>query len=202
MPRSAQSFKRGKPRFKPQPQLLIICEDSRSAKIYFEQAVVHFRASASVEVTHCGYTDPRGIVHHAIKRLKPFDEVVCVIDRDEHSNFEEASKLQRSHDNLKLFVSYPCFEFWLLLHFGLTRAPYQTARSVIQDLRTKPKMAPYTKGSTKGLFAELLPRLPQAMIHADTCLAQALAEKSMNPSTPIHQLMQRLIDLQQPVQVR
>lgn len=68
MPRSALSFKRGKPRFKPQPQILIICEDSRSAKTYLEEAAIYFRASAKVEITHCGYTDPKGIVQYAIRR--------------------------------------------------------------------------------------------------------------------------------------
>jgi hypothetical protein len=202
MPRSALSFKRGKPRFKPQPQILIICEDSKSAKTYLEEAAIYFRASAKVEITHCGYTDPKGIVQNAIRHLKPFDEVVCVVDRDEHTNLDPASELQRSHDKLTLLISYPCFEFWLLLHFGFTRAPFDTAGSVMQALVTKPGMAQYKKGSTQGLFQTLLPKLPHAIHHADKCLAQAAELNEMNPSTPIHQLIRRLMDLGQTVPIR
>lgn len=49
------------------------------------------------------------------------DHIVIVVDRDKHSFKEEQYNevMQGCVDNnLGLYVSNPCFEFWLLLHFG------------------------------------------------------------------------------------
>lgn len=203
MYRSSGSFTRGKPRYKPQPQLLVLCEDTQSARTYLLEAALYFRASARVEVAHCGYTDPRSIVHNAIKRTKQFDEVICVVDRDEHarSNFEQASTQAASHPRVTLLVSYPCFEFWLLLHFGFTRAPYEAANKLVEALRGIPAMRDYQKGSASGLFKTLLPRLSDAQRHATKALLMAKADNEMNPSTQMHELIERLVRLGRPIPV-
>lgn len=58
MERNAASFNRQKSRYKPQPTVLVICEDSKSGKRYLEDASRHFRVNVVVEITHCGKTDP------------------------------------------------------------------------------------------------------------------------------------------------
>lgn len=203
MARNAASFKRDRARFKEQPQLLVICEDSKSSKTYLQDAVAHFRASAKVEVSHCGHTDPAGIVRNAIKRSKSFDEVICLLDRDEHDdrNLEKANWLAAAHSKIRLLVSYPCFEFWLLLHFGFTRSPFATAQKVVKALRDKPGMEQYDKGSVFGLFRTLLPKLQDACQHAEKTLAHATEDNEPNPSTPIHRLVARLDNLGQPTPI-
>lgn len=203
MPRSSDSFTRGKPRYKAQPQLLVLCEDTQSAKTYLQEAALYFRASAKVEVAHCGYTDPRSIVHNAIKRTRRFDQVICVVDRDNHdqTNFEQANTQAARHQQVTLLVSYPCFEFWLLLHFGFTRAPYESASKLIEALRAIPAMHDYTKGAVKGLFKTLLPNLPNAQRHAAKALLMAEADNEMNPSTQMHELIERLGHLGRPISI-
>lgn len=205
MARSANSFQRGPSRYKPQPTVLVICEDSKSGKRYLEDATRHFRVNVTVEITHCGKTDPKGIVIEAIQRQKNFDKVFCTIDRDTHENFDEATKLARTSVKLEVIPSYPCFEFWYLLHFGPNRKPYTAAGNksagdqVLSNLRTLDGMAGYAKGGTENVFETLLPRLPLARQLSPQVLAQALQDGNLNPSTRVHELIayfEQLAELQ------
>jgi hypothetical protein len=196
MARSANSFGRGAPRYKPQPTVLVICEDSKSGKRYLDDATHYFRVHVTVEITHCGNTDPDGIVREAIRRQKSFDRVFCAIDRDTHENFDEAMALARtSPDKVVVIPSYPCFEFWYLLHFGYNRKPYRAAGNrsagdrLAADLRACDGMAGYAKGGTESMFDALLPRLPRARQLSTQVLGQAIQDGSLNPSTRIHELI-------------
>ena len=122
--RSAASFGRGTAKFRPQPRVLVLCEDSKSSKTYLEDASKYFRASALVQIAHPGRTDPLGIVQTGVKQQTAFDAVYCVVDRDSHQNWHQAIDLASGHPKILMIRSYPCFEFWLLLHFGYTRAAY------------------------------------------------------------------------------
>jgi hypothetical protein len=102
----------------------VICEDKKSGKRYIEDAAYHYRLNVTVEVVHIGKTDPPNIIREGIKRKKQYDHVFCVIDRDNHANWEAALQLAEGHDGLEVLPSYPCFEYWLILHFRGARSPY------------------------------------------------------------------------------
>ncbi|MBS4050704.1 RloB family protein [Methylomonas rivi] len=195
MARNAASFKRSKPRFLPQPTVLVICEDSKSGKRYLEDASVHFRVKVQVEITHCGKTDPLNIVKEALSRQGKFDRVFCVIDRDTHANFIEALSLAKTSKKVETITSYPCFEFWLLLHFGFSRKPYTSvgkysaAELLIKDLRAYPGFENYDKGKDQNIFILLIDRLADAHRFASNALIQAIDSGEMNPSTRLHQLI-------------
>lgn len=196
MAQRRNSIVRGKPRYRPQPTVLVICEDLESGKNYLQDANQYFRSHLQIEVIHCGRTDPRGIVSEALKRTKNFDRVICVIDRDNHANFDQALQLARQSRKLDVCASYPCFEFWLLLHFGYTRRPYTAAggRSaadrLVADLRAHPGMGTYDKGQSKGIFASLLgERLALAREVAPRVLRDALESGEMNPSTRLFEVL-------------
>lgn len=188
-------FDRAKPRFKQQPTVLVICEDTKSGKVYLEEANLHYRIKVQVEITHCGKTDPKGIVEAAISRRKNFERVFCTIDRDTHRNFDEALNLAKAK-NIEIITSYPCFEFWLLLHFGYCRKPYTAAGTysaadlVIKDLCTHDCLKNYDKGNAKGLFNLMLNNgFTEARHVAPKVLAEAIASGEMNPSTRLHELI-------------
>lgn len=198
MTRGSNSFKRKGARFKPQPRVLVLCEDTKSSKTYLEDASTHFRSYAVVEFAHCGHTDPLGIVKRAVARQRDFEMVYCVVDRDSHHNFDEAVKLADTEPKIELITSYPCFEFWLLLHFAYSRAPYapagkvSAADRVVKDLQTKPGMEAYDKGQIKGLFEILRPRLSDAKAHAVRTLIEAEQDTEFNPSSRLHILLDSL----------
>ncbi|RRD03376.1 RloB domain-containing protein [Arachnia propionica] len=69
--------------------------------------------------TVCGEgTDPLRVVKRAVKEQAKSDHdwVVCLVDRDEHQTLEEAFELARKH-GIRVLVSNPCFDVWLLWHF-------------------------------------------------------------------------------------
>lgn len=207
MARNAASFKRSKPSFQPQPTVLVICEDSKSGKRYLEDASVHFRVKVQVEIIHCGKTDPLNIVKEAHSRQGKFDRVFCAIDRDTHTNFAEAQNLAKTSKKVELITSYPCFEFWLLLHFGFSRKPYISAGKhsaadlLIKDLCAYPGFENYDKGNGQNVFNLLIDRLANARLFASGVLTQAIDSGEMNPSTRQHELLAYFEQLSVPQKV-
>jgi hypothetical protein len=49
-------------------------------------------------------------------RGRPYDQIWCIFDRDEHPNFDEAVSLAAVH-GINLAISNPCIELWFILHF-------------------------------------------------------------------------------------
>ncbi len=113
----------------PYDRVLIVCEGTKTEPQYFAGMVRHYKLStANIKVVGQG-ADPLSIVKKAKELSRQerdheenYDVVFCVFDRDEHTNFETATAAANS-SNLRLSRSWPCFEFWFLLHFGYTRRP-------------------------------------------------------------------------------
>ncbi|MCE1005632.1 RloB family protein [Pseudomonas monteilii] len=205
MARDAKSFKRKEPRFQQIPTVLILCEDLKSGKRYLEDAALHFRSNAKVEIAHCGVTHPLGIVEEAVERQKKFDKVYCAIDRDTHQSFDQALLLARRHDKIQVIASYPCFEVWLLLHFGYMRRPFMrsgnrsAADCVSVELKRKPGMNDYEKAANVKYFNQLLGEpFATARAQSPRVLSDAIANGELNPSTEIHLLIDEIENLSKP----
>jgi hypothetical protein len=100
---------------------------------YFEGIKDHFRA-IPVVIGSCAVEgvgrDPLRVVHEAVKcrdraaeaarrrgdAFLAYDEVWAVVDVDDHASLDQAIKEARDRD-VKLVISFPCFEIWLLWHF-------------------------------------------------------------------------------------
>lgn len=207
MARTPASFTRSKPLFKQQPKVLVICEDSKSGKRYLEDASLHFRVNVLVEISHCGKSDPIGIVNEGKHRAKKIDQVFCVIDRDTHPGFDQAQASVKDHEKVKVIASYPCFEFWLLLHFGYTRKPYfmagkhSAADLLIKDLRSKPGFENYDKGKDISIFSLLGNQFTEARRIAPKILDEAIGSGEMNPSTRLHELIDIFENLSLPQKI-
>lgn len=204
MARTTSSFRRKEPRFVQQAQILVVCEDSKSSKTYLEDAAQYYRANAKINVAHIGNTDPKAIVTHAIKEKNKYEEVYCVIDRDRHENWDVAIEKAASN-GVNIIDSHPCYEFWLLLHFGYTRRGFQEERGkspaevVAAELRQNQIMRNYQKGSTESIFHKLLELIETAIRNAERVLADVDAVNELNPSTKIHQLIKKFRDLSEPI---
>ena len=177
-----------------------MCEGEATEPGYFRALKDHFRLSTLV-VRGTGGVDPRTLVNMAsedVKREKrngeQFDSVYCVFDRDTHPQFEEASNMALAR-GFKLARSWPCFEFWLLLHFRYTRAPYAKSGSAspcdacIRDLRGH--LSGYGKGDP-STFDRLESRLPDAIANARRAAEDAAATGARDPSTEVHELVGHL----------
>ena len=200
MPRRKPRNSPGRPGAKREPydRVLIVCEGEKTEPLYFGELADHYRLStANIKVVGSG-SDPHTVVREA-KQLREderrqgeqYDEVYCVFDRDEHPAFDNASS-EAATSGLKLARSWPCFEFWLLLHFVCSRRPYtnEGGRSpcgnCIRDLRSH---LPGYKKATPGLFRKLEDRLEDAKRNAERIQTDARTTGAPNPSTEVHELV-------------
>ncbi|WP_460506269.1 RloB family protein [Hydrogenophaga soli] len=186
-----------------------MCEGEKTEPKYFQELVKAWGLNHQVKVGKNDGSSPDRVVaraqelqEQASREGDAFDEVYCVFDRDAHERFADAvaqlKALQAKGRPFKGTVSVPCFEFWLLLHFGYSDRPYarkgkkSVGDAVVSDLKTQPGFAKYGKGMD-GVFTQLSPRLDDALRHAKT-LAEHSADDSEhpNPSTQVHELVLRL----------
>ncbi len=134
--------KPGKPGRSPEnrnlfDRVLIVCEGAKTELNYFKAIKKEFRLpTAYIEVIHSTHTKPIPIVKYTVDRIElvkdtkeAYDHVFCVIDRDRHPYFDEASELMVKN-SIKRARSWPCFEYWLLLHFEYSRTNFkETAKA-------------------------------------------------------------------------
>lgn len=69
------------------------------------------------------------------KNNPEFDEIWCIFDVDQHQNLK--SVIQEARDsNIKIAISNPCFELWLVWHYKDQTAPIKShdIQKVAQDL--------------------------------------------------------------------
>ena len=200
MPRRKPRNNPGRPGAKREPydRVLIVCEGERTEPLYFGELADHYRLSTANIVVVGSGSDPHTVVREAKKLQRRerrqgerYNKVYCVFDRDEHPAFGNASRDARDSD-LKLARSWPCFEFWLLLHFDGSRRPYtnEGGRSpcdnCIHDLRTH---LPGYEKTTPGLFRKLEDRLEDAKRNAGHAITDAERTSEPNPSTEVHELV-------------
>lgn len=204
-PRKLAALKRRAPKREPYERVLIVCEGQRTEPIYFNGLRDHYAlSSANIAVTPADGSDPVSIVRYAKelqknekRRGEQFDKIYCVFDRDEHANFNAAYD-QLVANKFESARSWPCFEYWLLLHFGYQRNPFppKHRKSSAQNCQAtlRKKLAAYTKGM-QGLFAELLPRLEDAKRNAKRAQMDVVKTGNEHPSTEIHSLVEYLQNL-------
>jgi hypothetical protein len=205
--KKAKELARKKARRERYAKVLIVCEGKKTEPNYFNDLKDRLELnSANVVVTgECG-SSPVSIADFAFQQYHserdtgdPFDKVYCVFDKDQHGNsYAQALDRINSATPKSTFVSItsvPCFEYWLLLHFIYTTAPYNQAgsksgcESLITELRKY--LAGYQKGDNT-VFEKILGQLPQAKVYADRALKAAQASDTDNPSTKVHELVEYL----------
>ena len=183
--------------------LIIACEDSVSAPLYFLAIFAdlkknHAIAASSLVIANHNHTDPCGVLQDLLNHpnYQDFDHQWIVIDRDEertngggHSleNFNQA-RTSADSKNIRVAYSNPCFEIWYLLHFEYRNTPIdrdELIEKLVRDIQ-------YRKNELPGLNQE----------QQDTAInnAQKLSNSwkdiqgitrpaTDNPSTTVHELV-------------
>ena len=134
------ALRRPAPHRAPRPFVLIVCEGAKTEPQYFDGFRKAKRLSRGlIEIvpgSESG-TNPKSIVEHAKARRAEatkrenieFDEVWCVFDRDEHEWFAEAMEQARAN-HMRVALSNPSFELWLLLHFEYCSKPLKRSSAL------------------------------------------------------------------------
>jgi len=202
--RRTRPLRRRAPRTEPRLRLLVLCEGKVTEPRYF-QAFRHEHRNQLVHIEvmpACGV--PKTLVEHAAERKKQalreakrygdsflkYDEVWCVFDVDVHPNLEEA-KNQARDNGLRVAISNPCFELWVLLHFQDQRAHQGRAhmQAACRDhLPEFDKEVPYDR---------IQPRYAEAVARAIELekWQEEQGRPGGNPSTDVYKLTGRIVGL-------
>lgn len=181
--------------------LIIACEDSLSAPLYFNAIFNdlkrnHAIAASSLIIAKHKHTDPCGVLQDLQNHqgYDEFDHQWIVIDRDEErtnsgghtlENFKQAITTAASK-GIKVAYSNPCFEIWYLLHFE-----YRNTAIDRDDLVEKLEFN-YQYAKNK-LFAIVLNQNLQIIaIKNSQKLHNANQSATDNPNTTVHELVKLL----------
>lgn len=196
--RSKRSLARHQGRKPPRSITLIVCE-GETEQAYFRAARTHYRlttAEVVVADNNIG-SAPISVVECAESKAKEkggYDRIFCVIDRDSHESFGRARERIRSLVNrsrsplpIREAVSIPCFEYWILLHFEYTDAPFANCDAVIVRICQR-HSADYRKADD-AVMQRLMPLVDTAIENAERIEANA-ENDSQNPYTNVHYVLQ------------
>lgn len=117
-----------------------------------------------------------------------YDQVWCVFDRDHHANIDQALDMAKAN-SIKIALSTPCFEVWLLLHFDSSTRPYTDCAEVIRHLNNH-LQSRYDKSAMP--MEELFPVLDTVMTHARRLRAHNEASATVNPWTDVDKLIEEI----------
>ena len=184
--------------------VLIVCEGEKTEPKYFTGLKQAYRLSnANIRISAGEGSDPVSIVKYALERGQEFDQVFCVFDRDGHQNYQQAlDKIAGSSMGKKgkfqAIASVPCFEIWILLHFGYSTAPFvktgnkSACDKVVDAVRAH---LPAYEKAFAGVFEQLQPRVVDAVNHGKQLAQYNHETGSENPATKVHELVKYLRDL-------
>lgn len=171
-------------------RVLVYCGGVRTEPAYLEGIRGLIRdLPVAVEVRSRG-VGPEQLIEHAVSfaARNPgfYDEIWCVIDVDEF-DVESASQAAAAA-GVRLAVSNPCFELWLLLHLADRRAFAENCDVIGRELRKH--LPRYDKSRVR--FGDFATGLPTAIERAKV-LEPSGEDFKCNPSTGVWRLVERIL---------
>lgn len=125
---------------KPEKRTIYVFTEGRLTEPLYVNALkslprVRERTALKIEVRG-EHTVPRPLVELAVQKAREpeVDEVWCIFDVDDHPRLSEAVALAEEH-GIKVVVSNPCFELWLILHERDQTAAL-TTKQAVRDAQT------------------------------------------------------------------
>lgn len=199
--RGGSDLRRRGPTRDPLPLILVVCEGAVTEPEYVNGFRRHERANTvRVKVVAPG-GDPLALVERAVELRDEeddrarrerddnlrYDEVWCVFDVDDHARLEQARR-RADVEGVRLAISNPCFELWLLLHFADQTASIQP-RNLAKVLRG------HVPGYDKHVrYEDFAVGYRQAARRAATLDARHAADgrDGTNPSSSVYRLTERI----------
>ncbi len=207
--RRIETYKRRKGSKEPRKSILIVCEGSKIEPIYFNLLRSNLRlAMVEVEIVGEGAAAIT-VVDRAIelreerKRLAKtsvgrtaYDVVYCVIDVEAPKAESLSRAVNKARNNkLEVVLSNTCFEYWYILHFRKTSAPFDTSRDAKSALRRE---HPAYCESDTTIFDVVYPKTAEAIKHSKEVLKERHNDaedlSDCNPSTHVHRIVEYLQD--------
>jgi hypothetical protein len=204
MPRRRDDLRRRRPFTEPRPHILVCCEGKVTEPSYFNGLKQEGHNTLLHVEVKPGGSVPKALIDYAVNskhaaeknaraqkddNLK-YDEVWCVFDVDAHPHLLDA-KQKAEANGINTAISNPCFELWLLLHFQDQRAHIE--RHPVQSA-CRGHMPGYEKFVP---FEAIFPHHQEAVGRAVALdnWQQTQGRPGGNPSTGVHRLTERIMQL-------
>jgi hypothetical protein len=182
-------------------RFLVVCEGRLTEPEYIKYVKRQLRDSLLDIKVLGGYTDPMSLVRTAMEhkataernsRLRSdaflrYDGVWCLVDKDEHAKMPEARSLAQ-RNGIRLILSNPCFELWLLLHF-VEKNAYMTSKEAAKLLGAF--MVDYEKNPSCNL---LIGHYLAARARAKKLCNSEGCRGDSNPSTHVWELVDAVLE--------
>jgi hypothetical protein len=183
----------------PQQRILIICEGEKTEPLYFTKLKLEWRITSLV-IRTAGGTQAHNLVDCAIaekektKTIKgesQFDQIWCIKDVEIPMCHKLQDAYIKARDNgIQFALTFPCFEYWLILHFENTARFMESNDQAIKHL--KKHISDYEKGSKKTCEI-VFPKIDYAISNADQIMNTRYSRTDKiwecNPSTQVHELV-------------
>jgi RloB-like protein len=194
---------RGLPVKEPRRRILVVCEGEVTEKEYLDAFCKHVRNPlVDVEISGLG-ADPVTVVRAARDRKRDgdvaarsdanlaYDDVWCCFDVDDFGKKVAEARTMAKDNGLRLAMSNPCFELWLLLHHR--DSPGAIARTALAKLLRKAQPDVVDKHVD---FAQLASSYEAAVRRATKLDTDAIAagEANRNPTTEVYRLTEAIDD--------
>lgn len=122
--RNSRSITRVRSERRENDRVLVVTEGAITEVQYLQRLAQHLKASGLKVVSpkvKAGKRDPLGVLEYAQmlagKAADEYDEIWIVVDVDDHATLDDCL-LQASRYRVRVVVSNPCFEVWLLWHYA------------------------------------------------------------------------------------
>ncbi len=211
--RNIDDYKRQEAFKEPRKSILIVCEGEKTEPIYFNALKETLRLiMVDVEIVGEGGA-PITVVNRAIALREERKQIVkksltkteyeviyCVFDVEAptpHGSLTGAVGMAHAH-NLEVILSNPCFEYWYILHFRKTSAPFSSSQDAKSALRRE--HSAYSESDTT-IFNVVYPKTSDAIKHSKEVLKEQHNDaedlRNCNPSTHVHKIVEYLHTAQQ-----
>jgi len=202
---------------KPGDSILIVTEGTVTEPVYFNLLLRDLKLSAvRIKIQPGDYSDPRHVIRTAEREAKnqlrkakkgtlgineptKFDHVWAVVDTDvavRNGIWNDVHQLATAK-KVSLAHSTPCFEFWLLLHFGSTARTDlfdgAAAKSAVRNALGRDYST--NEETAKEAIATFLSNWPEAISHAEEVRRHhqgAATPQPANPSTEVDKLVRAM----------
>ncbi|MCF2148043.1 RloB family protein [Desmonostoc muscorum LEGE 12446] len=204
--KSTNDLRRRSGNKKSRDNFLIVVEGQETEYNYFNALKQDLKLSTTdIRIVSASGGDPLKIIDKTCSLVQEnkleFDRVFCVFDDDNKIEKFQQALLKGKNNHVVCITSIPCFEFWFLLHYAYTTAPFNNYKELCPKLETEMRKAGllktteiYDKSDVK-LYQKLQPKIENALTNTVKLEQEHPNEDGCtNPSTKVHILVQNLKD--------
>ncbi|MFZ4859175.1 MAG: RloB family protein [Desulfuromonadaceae bacterium] len=205
-PRKPRPVKRHEATFRDDRLFIVACDDTYAPKQYFE-----FYEIPRIQVHVVATEDSTSAAHHVLNRLLQYDhdeddELWLLLDTDHYASGSHLPGFitaisEAKQRGVKIALSKPCFELWLLLHHIDESEVIDLVDASAVEAKLRATLGEYNK---KRLKAQHFPleKIPAAISRAER-LDSSISGGDIPGGTTsrVYQLWQAIIDKALPSQL-